>query len=60
MSFRCNGVSAEKIRRELLSNHGIGTVALGDHCLRIAFAGLDEDQIPPVYRTIYAAVQKMT
>jgi aspartate/methionine/tyrosine aminotransferase len=53
MCFKCEGISAETLRRELLHKKGIGVVALGDTCLRVAFAGLDLEQIPPVYRTIY-------
>ncbi|MDR3167461.1 MAG: aminotransferase class I/II-fold pyridoxal phosphate-dependent enzyme [Treponema sp.] len=53
MSFRCRGINAETLRTELLAQHGIGTVSLGDHYLRIAFAGIDEEKIPETYRTIY-------
>jgi aspartate/methionine/tyrosine aminotransferase len=53
MSFRCDGIDAEALRRELLAAHGIGTVVLEEKYLRIAFAALDEDKIPPVYRAIY-------
>ncbi|MDR2618961.1 MAG: aminotransferase class I/II-fold pyridoxal phosphate-dependent enzyme [Treponema sp.] len=53
MSFRCEKINAESLRRELLSKHGIGAISLGERCLRVAFSGLDEDQIPAVYRTIY-------
>jgi aspartate/methionine/tyrosine aminotransferase len=53
MCFRTKGVSAEVLRRELLAKHGIGVVALGEDCLRVAFSGVDEEKIPPVYRTIY-------
>jgi aspartate/methionine/tyrosine aminotransferase len=53
MCFSCQGVNAEALRQELLYRKGIGVVALGEDCLRIAFAGLDEDQIPSVYRTVY-------
>jgi aspartate/methionine/tyrosine aminotransferase len=51
MCFRCQGIGAEALRRELLRKKGIGVVALGDTCLRVAFAGLDAEQIPPVYKT---------
>jgi aspartate/methionine/tyrosine aminotransferase len=53
MSFRCRGIDAEALRMELLTQHGIGTVSLGEHYLRIAFAGIDEEKIPDTYRTIY-------
>jgi aspartate/methionine/tyrosine aminotransferase len=59
MCFRCEGVSAEALRRELLENRGIGVVALGEDCLRITYAALDEEQIEPVYRSIYDAAAAM-
>jgi aspartate/methionine/tyrosine aminotransferase len=55
MSFRCWGFPAERLRRELLVRHGIGVIALGEDYIRVAFASLDEEKIPGVYRTIYAA-----
>jgi len=59
MSFRCEGISPEALRQELLQRHGIGTVALGEDCLRIAFACLDEEKIPLVYQTIYDTALRM-
>ncbi|MDR3247419.1 MAG: aminotransferase class I/II-fold pyridoxal phosphate-dependent enzyme [Treponema sp.] len=53
MCFRCEGISAEKLRQELLAIHGIGTISLEDRYLRVAFAGIDEDKIEAVYRIIY-------
>jgi len=60
MSFLCNGISAEALRKELLSEHGIGTISLGDKCLRIAYSSLDEDQIRAVYSIIYDCAAKMS
>ncbi|MDR1930941.1 MAG: aminotransferase class I/II-fold pyridoxal phosphate-dependent enzyme [Treponema sp.] len=59
MSFRCNGVDAETLRRRLLSEHGIGTIALGPDYLRVAFAALEEEQIPEIYRAIYDTADKL-
>jgi aspartate/methionine/tyrosine aminotransferase len=53
MSFQCIGINADDLRRELLEQHGIGTIAFGDEYLRIAFASLDEALIQGVYQTIY-------
>ena len=53
MSFRCVGISAGALRRELLDKHGIGTIAFGDEFLRIAFASLEAELIPAVYQSIY-------
>jgi aspartate/methionine/tyrosine aminotransferase len=59
MCFKCQGISAEALRQELLYKKGIGVVALGDTCLRVAFAGLDEEQIPPVYQAVYDTAAAM-
>jgi aspartate/methionine/tyrosine aminotransferase len=59
MSFRCVGIDAESLRRELLSREGIGTIALNADYLRIAFAGLEEEQISDVYRIIYDTALKL-
>jgi aspartate/methionine/tyrosine aminotransferase len=53
MSFRCDGIDAETLRRELLGRHGIGVVVLGEHYIRIAYSALSEDQIAVVLREIY-------
>jgi len=60
MSYLCNGVSAEALRKELLAKHGIGVISLGEKCLRVAFSSLDEEQIPMVYKTIYDCAEKMS
>ncbi|MDR1248911.1 MAG: aminotransferase class I/II-fold pyridoxal phosphate-dependent enzyme [Treponema sp.] len=52
MSFRCK-VDAEALRKKLLKDHGIGTIALGSGILRVTFAALEEEQIPEIYKTIY-------
>ncbi|AEF82461.1 aminotransferase class I/II-fold pyridoxal phosphate-dependent enzyme [Leadbettera azotonutricia] len=59
MSFRTEGVSAEKLRQELLARHGIGVVSLGESCLRVAFAGLDEEIIESTYKVIYDTAEGM-
>ena len=59
MSFRCNGIDAETLRRKLLAEHGVGTIALGKDCLRVAFSSIDEEKIPQVYRIIYDAAKNL-
>ncbi|MFA6507981.1 MAG: aminotransferase class I/II-fold pyridoxal phosphate-dependent enzyme [Treponemataceae bacterium] len=53
MCFRCVGISAETLRQTLLKEHGIGTIALGENYLRIAFASVEAERIPDLYKTIY-------
>ena len=59
MSFRCKGLSAETLRRELLAKHGIGVISLGDQCLRVAFSSIDEEKITETYRIIYDTAGKL-
>ncbi|MDR0399564.1 MAG: aminotransferase class I/II-fold pyridoxal phosphate-dependent enzyme [Treponema sp.] len=59
MCFRCEGLSAETLRRELLAARGIGAVSLGDRYLRIAFAGIDEEKIEAVYRAVYDTAARL-
>ncbi|MDR2158997.1 MAG: aminotransferase class I/II-fold pyridoxal phosphate-dependent enzyme [Treponema sp.] len=60
MCFRCVGVDPGALRQELLHTHGIGTVSLGEHYLRIAFSSIDEEKIPSVYQTIYDTALKLS
>jgi aspartate/methionine/tyrosine aminotransferase len=59
MSFRCTGIDPEELRRELLHTQGVGTVALGDRYLRIAFSAIDEDQIEGVFRRVYDTAEQL-
>jgi aspartate/methionine/tyrosine aminotransferase len=59
MSFRCEGLDAETLRRELLTRHGIGAVALEEKYLRITFAALEADIIPRIYKTIYRTAEAL-
>ncbi|MDR2521505.1 MAG: aminotransferase class I/II-fold pyridoxal phosphate-dependent enzyme [Spirochaetaceae bacterium] len=53
MSFRTIGVGAEQIRTALLENYGVGTIAISENCLRLAFSSLNEDDIDEVYSALY-------
>ncbi|MFP3043848.1 aminotransferase class I/II-fold pyridoxal phosphate-dependent enzyme [Treponema primitia] len=59
MSFRCNGIDAEVLRKKLLADHGIGAIALGPGILRVAFAALEKEQVPEIYRIIYDTAEKL-
>ncbi|MDR1618723.1 MAG: aminotransferase class I/II-fold pyridoxal phosphate-dependent enzyme, partial [Treponema sp.] len=59
MCFRCIGIDPETLRQELLHTHGIGTIALGEHYLRVAFSSIDEEKIPRVYQIIYDTASKL-
>jgi aspartate/methionine/tyrosine aminotransferase len=58
MSFHCTA-DAETLRQELLNKHGIGVIALGEHCVRVAFSSIDEDKITPVYQQIYDTAARL-
>ena len=58
MSFHCEA-DAEALRQELLAKHGIGVVALGEHCVRIAFSSIDEEKITETYRILYDTAAKL-
>lgn len=59
MSLRCKTVSAEILRRKLLSEYGIGTIAIDNETLRIAFSSLDENTVTGVYEAVYKAAEEL-
>jgi aspartate/methionine/tyrosine aminotransferase len=57
MAFECNGVSAETLRMALL-DRGIGTIAIGEKYLRVAFSTIDLEDLDVLFAEIYeTAVQ---
>jgi aspartate/methionine/tyrosine aminotransferase len=59
MCLRVKGPTAEAVRQELLAKHGVGTIALGQTELRVAFSCLTEAQIPEVFARIAAAIRSL-
>ena len=59
MCFRCNGISSEDLRQKLLNEYGIGTIAIDNAHLRVAFSSLDDGIIEQVYATIYKAAEEL-
>ena len=57
MCLRLKGADADTVRLRLLDEHGVGTIALGEANLRVAFSCLTEAQIPGVFQAIAAAVR---
>ena len=53
MSFQLNGLSAEKLRTELLHKEGIGTISIQDKFLRVAYASVDLADLEELYSKIY-------
>lgn len=50
------GVSAEELRRHLLDKYGVGMVAIGDSCLRMAFSCLEREQVRDLFDILYTAI----
>lgn len=60
MSFVCSSISAEELRTELLHKEGIGSIAIGETYLRIAYAGVDEEDLEELYSTIYQVAERLS
>lgn len=59
MCLKLTGVTAEDVRSHLLDEYGIGTIALGETDLRVAFSCIEEENLEELYDTIYKAVQEV-
>ena len=59
MTFELAGAGAERLRKALLQEHGVGTIALGDRHLRVAYSSVDEERLEELYSTIYQAAGKL-
>ena len=59
MSFRLSRGSAETLRKTLLAEHGVGTIAIDERCLRVAFSSVDVEKLPELYDLIYATAEKL-
>ncbi len=60
MSLHCTGVNAEELRQHLLQEKGIGTVAIDEKTLRVAFSSVDVSLIHQVYEAIYATAEELS
>ncbi len=59
MSLRCKNIHAEDLRQKLLSEQGIGIIAIDDSTIRIAFSSIDNDLINTVYEKVFMAAEEM-
>jgi len=59
MSFRLHRGNAEDLRKALLMKDGVGTIAVDDTCLRVAFSSVDVEKLQELYDLIYAAAEKL-
>ncbi len=60
MSFHLYKLDAELLRQKLLNDKGIGTIAIDEHTLRVAFSSLNEDKIETVYQAIYDTAEELS
>lgn len=59
MCLKLKDVSAESVRQHLIHKYGVGTIALGDHDLRVAFSCIAEENLEELFDLIYQAVQDL-
>jgi aspartate/methionine/tyrosine aminotransferase len=59
MTFELAQGGAERLRKALLQEHGVGTIALGDRHLRVAYSSVDVERLEELYSTIYQAARKL-
>lgn len=59
MCLKLKDVSAEALRTRLIHEYGVGTIALGEQDLRIAFSCIEEEYLEDLFSLIYQAVQDL-
>ncbi|RIX46353.1 aminotransferase class I/II-fold pyridoxal phosphate-dependent enzyme [Paenibacillus nanensis] len=59
MCLKLTRVSAEAVRQHLLEQYGIGTIALGETDLRVAFSCIEEENLEELFDTIHKAVTEV-
>ncbi|MFD0588395.1 aminotransferase class I/II-fold pyridoxal phosphate-dependent enzyme [Paenibacillus sp. GCM10027627] len=59
MCLKITRVTAEAVRQHLLNQYGIGTIALGETDLRVAFSCIEEPYLEELFDTIYKAVNEV-
>lgn len=59
MCLRLDGISAEAVRQRLLDQYEVGTIALGEHDLRVAFSCIEEPYLEDLFDRIYKAVSEI-
>lgn len=59
MCLKLNGISAEALRSHLIHEYGVGTIALGEYDLRIAFSCIEEEHLEDLFDLIYKGIQDL-
>lgn len=58
MTFRCDTISAESLRKVLLGEK-VGTIAIGDRYLRLAYSAVDLERIDEFMAAVFEAADKL-
>ncbi|MNJ80725.1 hypothetical protein D3C77_792110 [compost metagenome] len=56
MCLKLKNVNSEELRQHLLRKYEIGTIALGEYDLRIAFSCIAEEDLEELYELVYQGV----
>ncbi len=59
MTFELARGSSEDLRRQLLKNEGIGTIALNEKYLRIAYSSVDNRDLRALFGTIFQVADQL-
>ncbi|WP_209864852.1 aminotransferase class I/II-fold pyridoxal phosphate-dependent enzyme [Paenibacillus shirakamiensis] len=59
MCLKLNTIAAEALRQHLIHQYGVGTIALGEHDLRVAFSCIAEENLEELFDLIYQGVQDL-
>jgi aspartate/methionine/tyrosine aminotransferase len=59
MCLKLKKVNAETLREHLLNKYGIGTIALGETDLRVAFSCIEEEHLQELFDTIYQGAREV-
>ncbi|MNH43017.1 hypothetical protein D3C79_1048280 [compost metagenome] len=56
MCLKLKTVNAEALRQHLIHEYGVGTIALGDTDLRVAFSCIAEENLEDLFDLVYKGV----
>ena len=59
MCLRLKHVNGEKLRQHLLEKYGVGVITDGQRDLRVAFSGVEEDQIEELFQVLAQAAREL-
>jgi aspartate/methionine/tyrosine aminotransferase len=59
MCLKLTKADAETYRSHLLDKHGVGVIADGSSDIRVAFAGVEEDEIPALFEVLAQAAREL-